>query len=220
MSHSFSHPDVGVRREITFHLYLVTDRHKCAEGALVDRVESALSGGVGAVQLREKDMSGRALSELAAVLLRLCRRHGVPLLINDRIDVALAVGADGIHLPADSFPVAEARRLLGPRRLIAVSTHSEEEVADAYGAGADFAVFGPVFSTPSKSRYGPPLGLDRLRTATARAPIPVFAIGGVTPERAPYIRDAGAFGVAAISSLLSARHPAEVAQSIAAAWIS
>lgn len=194
-------------------LHLVTDR-KRAGGALVERVEAALRGGVDAVQLREKDLPARVLQQLAHELLRLCRRHGARLLINDRIDVALAVDADGVHLPATSFRVAEARALLGTDRLIGVSTHDPDEVAAAAREGADYAVFGPVFETPSKAAFGPPQGVDRLRRAVAAAAIPVLAIGGITPARVREVRDSGAAGVAAISSILAAADPAAAARSL------
>lgn len=193
-----------------FRLFLVTDRRQCAPVALVAGVDAALRGGVEAVQLREKDLDGGALLRLAAEILPVCRRHGAPLLINDRIDVALSVDADGVHLPADSFPVAEARRLLGNMRLIGVSTHSAAEVAAAHAAGADYAVIGPVFATPSKAEFGPPLGLEELRAAAA-VPIPVFAIGGITPPRIGAVRAAGASGIAVISAVLAAADPAAAA---------
>ena len=196
---------------VDFRLYLVSDRHQCPGDQLLDRVASAVKGGVGAVQLREKDLSGSALHALAAALLPICRRNGARLLVNDRIDVALSVGADGVHLPADSFAVSDARRLLGPDRLIGVSTHSVAEVAVAHAAGADFVVFGPVYATPSKAAFGLPLGLELLRAAVVAAPIPVFAIGGITPRRASEIAATGAHGVAAVSSILAAADPALVA---------
>jgi thiamine-phosphate pyrophosphorylase len=190
---------------VEFRTCLVTDRHLCGgTAALVEKVAAAVRGRAGAVQLREKDLSGRALRALAQELLQICHAGGARLLINDRIDVALAVGADGVHLPADSFPVADARRLLGPDSLIGVSTHSLEEVLEAEREGADFAVFGPVFETPSKATQGPPQGLDRLGHVTASTSLPVFAIGGITAARVPAVRHAGAHGIAAIGAFLAA----------------
>jgi thiamine-phosphate pyrophosphorylase len=197
------------------HLYLITDRRLCGGGeTLLARVEAALCGGVDAVQLREKDLDARSLHELAARLLEVCRRHRVPLLINDRIDVAIAVGADGVHLPADSFNARDARALLGDK-LVGVSTHSLEEARAAAGDGADFAVFGPVFATPSKTAFGEPQGLDRLREVAAAAGLPILAVGGITPERAVEARAAGAAGVAAIGALLGADDPCAVARALA-----
>lgn len=184
-------------------LYLVTDRRLCAPGGLVERVEAALRGGVGAVQLREKDLDGGPLHELARALLPICRRFAAPLLVNGRIDVVLATDADGVHLPSDSFRAAEARSLLGPEKIVGVSTHSPAEVASAAADGADYAIFGPIFATPSKESFGAPQGLERLRQAVAAAPMPLIAIGGITPERARDVYATGVAGVAAIGALLA-----------------
>ncbi len=200
-----------------FFLYLVTDRTRTAGRPLLDVVEQALQGGVDAVQLREKDLSGAALFELAQRLRDLCRRHAARLLINDHIDVALAIGADGVHLPADSFAPADARRLLGPHALIGASTHSLEEAQAAAADGADFIVFGPVFETPSKRGYGPPIGLEALSEVTRAIALPVFAIGGVTTDRVEAIRRCGAQGVAVISAIVEAGDPRAAAAALRAA---
>ena len=176
-------------------------------------VEAALRGGVRLVQLREKDLPTRELVALATELRSITRRYEAALLINDRIDVAVAVAADGVHLPASSFSVADARRLLGPRRLIAVSTHSPEDAAAAGEAGADFVVFGPVFETPSKRAYGPPVGLERLSATVEATKVPVFAIGGITHDRIEAIVAHGASRVAVIRALLEADDPAEATRS-------
>jgi len=127
------------------------------------------------------------------------------LFINDRIDVALAVDADGIHLPSRSLPVDVVRRLVGPRKWIGVSAHSVDEVQVAAVGGADFVTFGPVFPTPSKLRYGHPVGLKELERAVRHGPLPVFAVGGITPERIGSVLATGAHGVAMISSIMSQR---------------
>jgi len=125
-------------------------------------------------------------------------------LVNDRVDVALALNADGVHLPSESMPVSVARRLLGPDRYIGVSAHRVDEVVDAQSQGADFVVLGPIFATPSKHPYGPPIGLDVLAEAVRRTSIPIFAIGGVAARHIPRVRRAGAFGIAVISAILGA----------------
>jgi thiamine-phosphate pyrophosphorylase len=199
------------KRELSQHrgrssigtLYLVTDRRVCGPEQLLVRVEAALRGGVSAVQLREKDLDGGALCRLASALLAICRRFGAPLLINDRVDVALAVDADGVHLPSNSFRAGEARSLLGSGKLVGVSTHNPTEVSAAANAGADFVVFGPIFETASKRAYGAPQGLTVLRAAVAAASIPVYAIGGITADRADEVRAAGAAGIAVINAILS-----------------
>src|ERR1043166_4223314 len=151
---------------VPFRLYLVTDRTRTGGRPLLEVVEAALDGGVDAVQLREKDLPTDELVDLATRLVGLCRRHGARLLINDRIDVALAVGADGVHLPVDSFRVADARSLLGNAALIGASAHHAGAARSAAAAGADFVVFGPVFDTPSKRVFGPPVGLAALAAVT------------------------------------------------------
>ncbi len=196
---------------VDFSLYLITDRRQVPGGDLVTAVHSALEGGVRAVQLREKDLPAAALYPLARELRELTRRYGARLLVNDRVDVALAVEADGVHLGGHSLPAATVRRLLGPDRLLAISTHSAAEAAQAARSGADFITFGPVYFTPSKARYGAPVGLDALATVATATSLPVFALGGVTAELCPEVIAAGAGGVALISAILADPDPAAAA---------
>ena len=197
---------------LNFNLYFVTDRKQTANRPLTDVVHAALDGGVRAVQLREKDLEGRELYVLAEQLRALTRRYQARLLVNDRLDVALAVEADGVHLGQNSFAVEDARRLLGAEKLIGVSTHSQHEIAAAQEA--DFLVFGPVYYTPSKAAYGEPQGLDRLRAAVAHSAAPVFAIGGIKTERVAEVLETGAHGIAMISAISAATDPAQAAQAL------
>jgi thiamine-phosphate pyrophosphorylase len=192
-------------------VYLVTDRTQTRGRPLLDVIERALSGGVRAVQLRERDLDTRELTALAHQLRAVTRDHGALLLINDRIDVALACDADGVHLPTHSFTVRDARQLLGAHRLVGVSTHHRAELATAIRDGADFAVFGPVYDTPSKQQYGAPVGLGAF-AAAAQQSIPVLAIGGVTREHVRDLRARGAGGVAVIRAILAADDPAIAAR--------
>jgi thiamine-phosphate pyrophosphorylase len=200
---------------VDFRLYLVTDRRRAAGGDLPGAVERALAGGVRAVQLREKDLSGRELHELAAALRALTARHGARLLVNDRVDVALAASADGVHLGTSSIPPAAARRLLGPEALIGCSTHDLRELAEAEAGGADFVTFGPVYATKSKAPFGPPVGIEPLRRACAAARIPVFALGGIDAENAGEVLGAGAWGIGAIGAILAAADPFAAARELA-----
>lgn len=163
----------------------------------------AVAGGLSAIQLRERDVPTRELLDLARDIRTAVLPHGVSLVLNDRVDLVLALNAGGVHLRADSLPVSVARRLLGAQRLIGVSTHALDEVEEANRAGADYVLFGPVFDTPSKRPFGPPQGLDRLAAACRRSSIPVFAVGGITSARVPDIRRAGAHGAAVIGAILS-----------------
>ncbi len=193
-------------------LYFVTDRKHTAGRPLTAVVQAALDGGVRAVQLREKDLEGRELYALAERLRALTVRYQAHLLINDRLDVALAVEADGVHLGQRSFAVKDVRRLLGDGKLIGVSTHSRQEITAAQGA--DFILFGPVYYTPSKAAYGEPQGLDRLRAAVAHSTAPVFAIGGIKTERVAEVLETGAHGIAMISAISAAPDPAQAAREL------
>jgi thiamine-phosphate pyrophosphorylase len=198
-------------------LILVTDRHATAGRDLVDVITSALDAGLPAVQLRDKDLPGRPLFELAERLRVATARRGARLFVNDRIDVALAVGADGVHLGGTSLPADVARRLLPPGGLVGVSVHAPAEVVAAAATGADLCVFGPVYATPSKAAFGPPQGEDRLREAVAAAAVPVLAIGGVGTAEVPRVRAAGAAGIAVIRAILAAPDAAAATRALLAA---
>jgi len=161
--------------------------------------------------VRAKDLSGRELFRLSERLRRLTLRYGARLLVNDRVDIAMAVGADGAHLGGSSIPAAEARRLLGPVPLLGCSTHTVEELRRAVFEGADYVSFGPVFPTPSKAPYGRPVGIGALSQACRESPVPVFALGGVGPEQVGETLGAGAFGIALISRVMAARDPGAAA---------
>jgi thiamine-phosphate pyrophosphorylase len=189
-------------------VHLITDRRLARD--LVARTDAALVGlppRRAAVHLREKDLAGRELLALALALGAVCRRRGQLLLVNDRLDVALAAGADGVHLPSAGVPPGDARRLVGAGRLVGVSCHSAADVARARAAGADFAFLSPIHDTPSKREFGPPIGVEALREAAALG-LPLVALGGITAANAPEAFAAGARGVAAIRAWLMAPDPA------------
>jgi thiamine-phosphate pyrophosphorylase len=187
-------------------VYLITDRHATGGRRLCDVVAAALQGAGPAasqvaVQIRERDLSARALVELARELRTITTAARAALFINDRVDVALAVKADGVHLPASALSVREVRRL-APDLCVAVSTHDRSEVESAEQAGADFVVFGPVFDTPAKRAYGPPKGLQALAQACSCA-IPVIALGGIDINNAESCVRMGAYGIAVIRSIMA-----------------
>lgn len=196
---------------VDFDLYLVTDRNQTAGRDLFWILEQALDGGVKAIQLREKDLSGRDLFSLAERSHKLCRAYDAALFINDRVDVAMAVDAAGVQLTIASLPVVTARALLGPQKIIGVSTHSLQEAKEAEQAGADFVLFGPIYFTPSKATYGAPQGLPALKTIVANISLPVYAIGGIKPENIDSTKKLGVRGVALISAIVSAENPKEAA---------
>lgn len=204
------------RSRVDFSLYLVTDRKQLPGGDLCAAVEGALRGGVRAVQLREKDLASRELYELALRLREITSRQGARLFINDRLDIALAAGADGVHLGESSLPVGRVRGIAGERLLIGVSCHSLEGALAAQEGGADFITFSPVFFTPSKACYGEPVGIERLAEACRRLRIPVFALGGIKPENVPVVLSRGAHGVALISAILAAGDPENAARELLA----
>ena len=179
-------------------LYSITDRQSLA-GELLESVERQLQAGVDYLQIREKDLPGRELFELTRAVLALPNPAGTRVMVNERADVALAAGAAGVHLPADSVAPDQIRKIAPQGFVVAVSTHSLEEVRAAERADADFAVFGPVFATPSKAHWGPPEGLDALESVCRAVSLPVMAIGGITAENATACVEHGASGIAGIS---------------------
>ena len=186
---------------LPFKLYLITDR-QATKMPLPQAIRLALQGGVRAVQLREKDLPIQELLALARELRTLTREFGAQLFINDRVDIAVTVEADGVHLGHQSMPVEAARKIVGDSMLIGVSTHSVEEASAAQAAGADFVTFGPIYETPSKMPLGTPVGLEALRDARRAVEIPIFALGGIRGKNIGHVLWAGADGVAMISTIL------------------
>jgi len=200
-----------------FCFYLITDRKATFEGRPLEEVlPRALEAGVGGLLLREKDLPDRELYELASRMRELTLRYRVRLLISSRVDVALAVGADGVHLTGTSLPTDVARRLMGDEKYIAVSTHSMEEAVKAEEQGADFITFGPVYRTPSKMRYGEPVGLDALREVAEKLTIPVFGLGGIKADNLTETLQAGAYGIALISAVIASEDPEAAVHEIVA----
>lgn len=197
-------------------LYLVTDRTLARGRPLEEIVAAALRGGVTMVQLREKECSTREFIALAERILPLTRACGAPLIINDRVDVALAVDADGVHLGQSDMSCAIARRLLGPDRIIGLSVESTEQAEAAQACDADYLGVSPIHTTPTKPELETGLGLDGLRRIRAIARQPLVAIGGMNAHTIPDALAAGADGVAVVSALCAANDPEAAARELAA----
>lgn len=188
-------------------VYVITDRRTAGERSLIEIVRAALRGGAHVIQLRDKDVPARDMIALGEALLPLTRAAGVPLIVNDRVDVALALDADGVHVGQDDIPADMVRRIIGPERILGVSVATVEQARRAARDGATYVSVGDLFGTPSKPDAGPPIGLAPL-TAIARAvDLPVLGIGGITIANAASVVQAGAVGVAVISAVIGAPDP-------------
>ena len=197
------------------YLYLITDRHQVKKkDQFLETIEELLRSGIKMIQLREKDLSAAELYPLAKSLRTMTHYHNSLLLINDRIDLALAVKADGVHLGHHSLPINVARKILGPRFVIGASTHSSAEVKIATQQGADFVTFGPIYYTPSKAAYGNPVGIEQLQQIAAETSIPIYALGGIKENNTKTTLEAGAHGIAVISALLTAPSPTKAYKSL------
>ena len=166
------------------------------------------------MQLREKDLPARDLFDMACQVKEMAKRYGARVLVNDRIDIAMAAGLDGVHLPADSFTAAEARKLMRGGKIIGVSTHSLQEAVKAEKEGADFITFSPVYETPSKVRYGKPQGIGNLENVCRNISIPVYALGGIKGDNIKDVKKAGSYGIALISYLMGANDVRAAAEEI------
>jgi len=196
-------------------LYLITDRKLVRpDQDFFEKLEELMVAGVRMVQLREKDLPAQQLYEMAQRLRDITLRYRCLLLINDRVDIALAVDADGVHLRSNSLSPAVARTLLGSNKLIGVSTHSAQEITSASEQGADFVTYGPVFYTPSKASYGAPKGLVELQGSCRSSSLPIFALGGISVTNTPAIMTTGTHGIAVISSLMAATNPTTVCRKL------
>ncbi|MDI3299348.1 MAG: thiamine phosphate synthase [Bacillota bacterium] len=201
-------------------VYVITDREQAERlpgRSLMDVCRAALRAGAGALQLRGKDWSGRELYEAGLALRRLADETGALLFVDDRVDVARAVGADGVHVGQEDLPARVAREILGPGAIVGVSAASPEEARRAEADGADYVGAGSVWATGSKPDAGAPIGLEGLRAIVAVTRLPVVAIGGVDARRAREARAAGAAGVAVISAVMAAPDPARAVRELLAA---
>jgi thiamine-phosphate pyrophosphorylase len=180
----------------------------------VQLAELAIAGGADTIQLREKGGSTRQMIRAAEQMQVLCRNAGATFIVNDRVDVAIASGADGVHLGQDDFPIPLARKLMGEKAIIGGSAGTMEEARKCLMEGADYIGFGPVYPTASKTDAAPAGGLDLLRHVVETIPLPIVAIGGITAANAPLVMKAGAYGIAVISAVCCQADPTEAARSL------
>ena len=197
-----------------YRLCLVTDPELVPRGALVETVLAAVRGGVTMVQLRDKTASDDAVAAQVEVLLRALRPLGVPLLVNDRVEVAWATGADGVHLGQDDASPAEARARLGDRAIIGLSITDVLQLDAASVLAASYLGVGPWFPTATKPDHDPPLGIERARTIVARARRPCLAIGGIDAQRAPAVLATGVAGLAVVSAICGRPDPEQAAREL------
>ncbi|HEY8425866.1 MAG TPA: thiamine phosphate synthase [Limnochordales bacterium] len=195
------------RRSLDLSVYVVTDRELARGRSLESVVAAAIAGGATAIQLREKKATTREFVELAQALRGMTQEAGVSLIVNDRIDVALAVDADGVHVGQDDMPARLARQLIGPERILGVTAGTEEEARRAQRDGADYLGCTAVFPTSTKPDHREPLGLDGLERLARAVSIPVVAIGGIHAGNAADVLARGAAGIAVVSAVMAADDP-------------
>ncbi|MBU4278158.1 MAG: thiamine phosphate synthase [Proteobacteria bacterium] len=200
-------------------LHVLTDTELQQRYSHEELARLAIAGGAGVIQFRQKQGSTRQMIETARHMLAICRRHKAKLIINDRLDVALAAEADGVHLGQDDFPLAQAREILGPDKIIGGSASSVEEAALCRAGGVDYIGLGPVYPTTSKADAGPAGGLDLLRRVSREFGLPVIAIGGINAARAAEVMEAGAHGMAVISAVCCQADPQEAAAELLRAML-
>jgi thiamine-phosphate pyrophosphorylase len=201
-------------QNIDYSLYLVTDRGLAKGRSTLEIVKAAVEGGITCVQLREKDCSTLEFIRQAFEIKDFLKACGVPLIINDRVDVAQAVEADGVHLGQTDMPLEIAKKILGGSMIIGISAESLEDALEAEKGGADYLGVSPIYATPTKTDTAPPLGLEGLRTIREAVKLPLVAIGGLNQDNAAAVIRSGGDGVAVVSAIVAAGDPASAARNL------
>lgn len=201
-----------------YTLYLVTDRNLLQGRELISEVRKAVRGGVTLVQLREKEAKGREFYELASLLKRELDSLGIPLIVNDRLDIALMVDASGVHLGQEDLPCMEARRILGAERLVGITVGSVLEAQKAEREGASYVGLGPIYFTATKPDASQALGVNIVKEVKKAVSIPVVGIGGIDLENIREVKRHGADGVAVVSALMTAEDIEDKARRLREAW--
>ncbi len=199
-------------------IYVVTDATLIPGRGHAEVARAALAGGAAVIQLRDKQADAGVLLPLAREIGALCRASGALFIVNDRVDLALAADADGVHLGQTDLPIREARRLLGPGRLIGISVEDEQQVRAAQAAGADYLGVGAIYGSATKLDAGAPVGLEQIRRLRTVSHLPLVAIGGITRDRLPAVREAGADMAAVVGAVAAAPDPETVARDLVRTW--
>lgn len=203
---------------VDYSLYLVSDRSILKNTDILQAVEKAIQGGVTMVQLREKNLSSRDFYHLALKMKELAHHHNVPLIINDRLDIALAIDADGLHIGQEDLPLSVARSILGPDKILGYSAANVEQARYGEGNGADYLGAGSVYATGSKKDAGVPIGIEMLRRIKQNVNIPVVGIGGISTDHIEELRAAGIDGISVISAILGGPDFEARAQQLRTMW--
>lgn len=204
----------AVARMIDYSLYLVTDKKLAGENPLTDIVASAIAGGVTIVQYREKNASTGEMITESSSLHVVTKKAGVPLIINDRVDICLAIDAEGVHVGQSDMPVSLVRKLIGSEKIIGVSVKTVEEAMQAMQEGVDYISAGDIFGTTTKLDAGAPIGLERVKEIAQSVSIPFIGIGGITKENAASVLHVGANGIAVISAIIGKPNPEQEAREL------
>ncbi len=203
-----------IRNDFDYSLYLVTDRGLSKDRTTLEIVEAAVSGGVTCVQLREKRCSTREFIDQALQIRPFLKSKGIPLIINDRLDIALAVKADGVHLGQSDMPLSMARKIVKKKMIIGISVESIDDAIYAEQGGADYLGVSPIFNTPTKIDTAPPLGLSGIKKIRAYTGIPLVGIGGINETNSSEVINNGAYGIAVVSAIVSAGNPEKAARTL------
>jgi thiamine-phosphate pyrophosphorylase len=195
-------------------LHVLTDVVLQSRFSHIELTRLAIAGGADTIQFRQKSGSTREMIEIARQMKRLCKDAGVAFIVNDRIDVAIAAEADGVHLGQDDFPIPLAREMLGESRIIGGSAATMDEARVCLSEGAEYVGFGPVYFTTSKEDAGPVSGIDILKQVVEAIPLPIIAIGSVSAENTPQVMDAGAHGIAVISAVCCQEDPEQATRAL------
>jgi thiamine-phosphate pyrophosphorylase len=206
----------SAKKRIDYSLYLVTDKNLSLGRNNLEIIRAAVGGGVTIIQLREKELSGRAFYEEGLRVKEFLNSRSIPLIINDRIDIALAIDADGVHVGQEDIPVVAARRILGPDKIIGASVSTPEEAREAEAAGADYLGLSPIFVTATKPELTKQIGIDGIRPIRQAVKIPIVGIGSMNAKNAFEAVSAGLDGVAVISGIVSRNDVAAAARAIKA----